>query len=59
MAPAQALAQRPRLFAALEAALPVSFAGRAAGELNGLDALLAFGEAAEPVAARPSPACRR
>ncbi len=46
--PAEALAQRPRLFAALEAALPVSFAGRAAGELNGLDALLAFGWAAEP-----------
>jgi hypothetical protein len=48
VAPAQALAQRPRLFAALEAALPVSFAGRAAGELSGLDALLALGEAAEP-----------
>jgi hypothetical protein len=47
VAPAQVLAQRPRLFAALEAALPVRFAGRAAGELNGLDALLAFGEAAE------------
>jgi hypothetical protein len=51
VAPAQALAQRPRLFAALEAALPVSFAGRAAAELNGLDALLAFGEAAEPPSA--------
>lgn len=51
VAPAQALAQRPRLFAALEAALPVCFAGRAAGELNGLDALLAFGEAAEPPSA--------
>jgi hypothetical protein len=50
VAPAQALAQRPRLFAALEAALPVSFAGRAAGELSGLDALLACGEAAEPSA---------
>ncbi len=48
VAPAQALAERPRLFAALEAALPVSFAGRAAGELNGLDALLAVGQAAEP-----------
>jgi hypothetical protein len=51
VAPAQALAQRPRLFAALEAALPVSFAGRAPGELKGLDALLAFGEAAEPPSA--------
>lgn len=48
VAPAQALAQRPRLFAALEAALPVRFAGRAAGELAGLDGLLAFGEAAGP-----------
>lgn len=48
VAPAQALAQRPRLFAALEAALPVSFAGRAAGEVGGLDALLALGEATEP-----------
>jgi hypothetical protein len=36
---------------ALEAALPVSFAGRAAGELNGLDALLAVGQAAEPAGA--------
>jgi hypothetical protein len=45
--PARALAQRPRLFAALEAALPVSFCGRAPGELGDLDALLAFGEAAE------------
>jgi hypothetical protein len=45
VAPAQALAQRPRLFAALEAALPVRFCGRAPGEL---DALLAFGEAAKP-----------
>jgi hypothetical protein len=48
VAPAQALAERPRLFTALEAALPVSFVGRAAGELNGLDALLALGGAAEP-----------
>jgi hypothetical protein len=48
VAPAQALTQRPRLFAALEAALPVRFAGGAAGELNDLDALLAFGKVAEP-----------
>jgi len=52
VAPAQALAERPRLFAALEAALPVSFAGRAVGELNGLDALLAVGQAAEPPGAQ-------
>jgi hypothetical protein len=52
VAPAQALAQRPRLFAALEAALPVSFTGRGEGELNGLDALLAVGEAAEPPGAQ-------
>jgi hypothetical protein len=51
VAPAQALARRPLLFAALEAALPVSFAGRAAGELDGLDALLAVGQAAEPAGA--------
>jgi len=51
VAPAQALAQRPRLFAALEAALPVSFAGRAADELDGIDALIAVGEAAEPPSA--------
>ena len=51
VAPAQALARRPRLFAALEATLPVSFAGRAAGELDGLDALLVLGEAAEPASA--------
>jgi hypothetical protein len=54
VAPAQALVQRPRLFATLEAALPVSFAGRAAGELDGLDALLVVGRAAEPPEAESS-----
>jgi hypothetical protein len=46
VAPAGALARRPRLFAALEAALPVRFAGHAAGEPGDFDALLAFGAAA-------------
>lgn len=51
VAPAQALAQRTRLFAALEAALPVRFDGRSVGEPGDLDALLAFGEPAEPLTA--------
>ena len=43
--PAEQLQRRPRLFAALEAALPVRFEARAPGELRGLDALLVLGPA--------------
>jgi hypothetical protein len=42
--PAQQLASRPRLFTALEAALPVRFEGRAMGALGDLDALLVLGD---------------
>jgi hypothetical protein len=45
--PTEALSRRPRLFAALEAALPVSFCPRSAEEQGDLDALLVFGEEAE------------
>jgi hypothetical protein len=41
--PAEQLQRRPRLFAALEAALPVRFEARAADELRGLGALLVLG----------------
>ena len=41
--PAQQLDSRPRLFAALEAALPVRFESREASALDGLDALLVLG----------------
>ncbi|MDX6608882.1 MAG: hypothetical protein QOF85_807 [Solirubrobacterales bacterium] len=43
--PAQQLESRPRLFAALEAALPVRFEGRPADALRDLDALLILGDA--------------
>jgi hypothetical protein len=46
--PAEQLQRRPLLFAALEAALPVRFEGRAPGELRGLDALLAMGSNGDP-----------
>jgi hypothetical protein len=46
--PAEQLQRRPLLFAALEAALPVRFEGRAPGELRGLDAVLMLSETAEP-----------
>ncbi len=42
--PAEQLESRPRLFAALEAALPVRFEARAPDALGGLDALLALGD---------------
>jgi hypothetical protein len=48
VAPAEQLQRRPLLFAALEAALPVRFEGRAAGELRGLDALLVLAADVEP-----------
>lgn len=53
ISPAEQLRRRPRLFAALEAALPVRFEGRAPDELGGLDALLALGPAeGSPIPAR-------
>jgi hypothetical protein len=48
--PAEQLRRRPRLFAALEAALPVRFEGRAADALGGLDALLVLGAGDAPAA---------
>ncbi len=42
--PAQQIESRPRLFAALEATLPVRFEGRAADACAGLDALLVLGD---------------
>jgi hypothetical protein len=42
--PARQHESRPRLFAALEAALPVRFEARTADALGGLDALLVLGE---------------
>jgi len=47
--PAEELARRPRLFTALEAALPARFEGRRPGELGSLDALVALGAEAPPV----------
>jgi hypothetical protein len=47
IAPAREHTLRPRLWAALEAAYPVSFAGRAPGALRDLDALVAIGAAPE------------
>jgi hypothetical protein len=41
--PAEQLESRPRLFAAIEAALPVRFEGRTAAAFGGLDALLVLG----------------
>jgi len=46
--PAAQLESRPRLFAALEVALPVRFEGREASALDGLDALLVLGEVDAP-----------
>jgi hypothetical protein len=43
--PAEQLESRPRLFAALEAALPVRFEGREVSALDGLDALLLLSSA--------------
>jgi hypothetical protein len=43
--PARELDLRPRLFAALEAAFPVCFEGRRAGEARDLDAAIEIGEA--------------
>ncbi len=47
VAPTREHALRPRLWAALEAAYPVSFAGREPGALHELDALIAVGVAPE------------
>jgi hypothetical protein len=44
--PAQQLESRPRLFAALEAAMPVRFEGRRTDALGDLDALLVLGSTA-------------
>jgi hypothetical protein len=44
--PSSELELRPRLFAALEAAFPVRFEGRQAGELKDLDAVVEIGGAA-------------
>jgi hypothetical protein len=53
--PAKQLESRPRLFAALEAALPVRFEGRAADAFAGLDALLVLGGGdSAPVSGLPS-----
>lgn len=48
VAPPEALAARPRLFAALEAALPVRFEPRREDEVRGLDALVALGDVHAP-----------
>jgi hypothetical protein len=52
--PAHQLDSRPRLFAALEAALPVRFEARTADALDGLDALLALGDVDPAPAGVPS-----
>jgi hypothetical protein len=52
--PAEQLESRPRLFAALEAALPVRFEGRMADALGGLDALLVLGEAEPATVTSPA-----
>ena len=52
--PAEQLESRPRLFSALEAALPLRFEGRAADALDGLDALLVLGDVDAPPADLPS-----
>jgi hypothetical protein len=50
--PAQQLESRPRLFAALEAALPVRFEGRPPDVFGGIDSLLLLGDGnSTPVAA--------
>jgi len=52
--PAEQLESRPRLFAALEAALPVRFEGRPPDVFGGLDCLLVLGEGAASPAGLPS-----
>lgn len=52
--PAEQLESRPRLFAALEAALPVRFEGRAVDSLRGLDALLRLDETGTAPAVAPA-----
>lgn len=52
--PAREHALRPRLWAALEAAYPVSFEGREAGALRELDALVAVGATLESAALDPA-----
>jgi hypothetical protein len=52
--PAEQLQSRPRLFAALEAALPVRFEARTADALGGLDALLVLGDGYASPAGLPS-----
>lgn len=52
--PAQQLESRPRLFAALEAALPVRFEAREAGAHRGLDALLVLGDEGGPAVTLPA-----
>ncbi|HEX4464989.1 MAG TPA: hypothetical protein VH042_10155 [Solirubrobacterales bacterium] len=52
--PAEQLQSRPRLFAALEAALPVRFEARAADALSGLDALLVLGDGGSAPVATPA-----
>jgi hypothetical protein len=52
--PAQQLESRPRLFAALEAALPVQFEGRPPDVFGGLDCLLVLGEGTAAPAGLPS-----
>jgi hypothetical protein len=49
--PAEQLESRPRLFAALEAALPVRFEARATDAVGGLDSLLVLGVDSAPPAA--------
>jgi hypothetical protein len=52
--PAQQLESRPRLFAALEAALPVRFEPRPPDVFGGLDALLVLGEGDSGLIAAPA-----
>ncbi len=52
--PAEQLESRPRLFAALEAALPVRFEPRPPDVFGGLDCLLVLGEGAAAPAGLPS-----
>ena len=52
--PAGQLESRPRLFAALEAALPVRFEARAADAFGALDSLLVLGDAGSAPAGLPS-----
>jgi hypothetical protein len=55
--PAEQLESRPRLFAALEAALPARFEGRTLDSLGGLDALLVLDEVDLASAAAPGVPC--